>query len=72
MNYEIEKKIKIGFFNINGLIGETTFNPDFSDIIKKYEIIVLTETWHDKVECINKIKGNFPDDYKFIENARKN
>ena len=66
------QKLKIGFLNINGLVGETTFDPDFSEIIKKYDIITLTETWHQKTECINKIKGNFPKDYKFIDNARKN
>ena len=63
--------LKIGFFNINGLVGKTTYNTDFSEIIKTYDIIMLTETWHKSSECINKIKGNFPKDYKFIDNARK-
>ena len=64
-------QLKLGYFNINGLVGETTFNPDFLEIIKEYDIIILTETWHKDAECIKKIKGNFPKDYKFIENARK-
>ena len=64
-------KLKIGFLNINGLVGETTFNTDFMEIIKKYDIIALTETWHKNNECIKKIKGNFPKNYKFIDNARK-
>ena len=65
------QKLKIGFLNINGLVGETTFDPKFSDIIKTYDIIALTETWHQNSECIKKIKGNFPKDYRFIDNARK-
>ena len=65
-------KLKIGFFNINGLVGETTFNPDFCDRINKYDIITLTETWHQNSECINKIKENFPKDYNLIDNPRKN
>ena len=64
--------LKLGFFNINGLVGETTYTNDFIEIITKYDIIVLTETWHKNDECIKKIKGNFPKDYMFIENARKN
>lgn len=68
----MQQKIKIGFFNINGLIGETTFNPDFHDIIQKYDMITLVETWHENSDCINKIKNNFPKNYKFIDNARKN
>ena len=65
-------KLKIGFFNINGLVGETSFNPDFLEIIKKYDIITLSETWHKNPDCINKIKGNFPKEYRFVDNARKN
>ena len=65
-------KLKIGFFNINGLVEETTFNPDFCDRINKYDIITLTETWHQNSECINKIKENFPKDYNLIDNPRKN
>ena len=64
-------KLKIGFFNINGLVGETSFNPDFLEIIKK-SIITLSETWHKNPDCINKIKGNFPKEYRFVDNARKN
>ena len=64
-------KLKIGFFNINGLVGETTFDTDFEETIKKFDIITLTETWHQSEDCISKIKGNFPTDYKFIDNARK-
>ncbi len=63
-------KLKIGFFNINGLVGETTFNTDFIEIIKNYDVITLTETWHKSSECIRKIKGNFPKNFNFIDNAR--
>ena len=65
-------KMKIGFFNINGLVGETSFNPDFSKTLAKYDIITLTETWHRNTDCIQKIKNNFPNDFSFIDNARKN
>ena len=64
-------KLKIGFFNINGLVGETSFHPEFKEKIGKYDIIILTETWHKNSECIDKIKSNFPKEYKFINNARK-
>ena len=64
--------MKIGFFNINGLVGETTFDPDFKNFMGKYDIAILTETWHNEAECINKIKNNFPKNFHFIENARKN
>ena len=68
---EHQTYLKVGFFNVNGLMGDTTFNVDFSKIITKYDIITLTETWHKDAECLKKIKGNFPKDYRFIENARK-
>ena len=68
---EMLSYLKIGFFNINGLVGQTTYNTDLSEIINKYDIITLTETWHKSAECIKKIKGNFPKDYIFIDNARK-
>ena len=68
---EYTRKLKIGFFNINGLVGETSFNPDFSETLAKYDIITLTETWHRNTDCIQKIKNNFPNDFSFIDNAKK-
>ena len=65
------KYLKIGFFNINGQVGETTYAPDFSTLIEKYDIVTLTETWHKDAECIKKIKKNVPKNYRFFENARK-
>ena len=69
MNYY--KYLRIGFFNINSLVGDTTFDPDFLTFIEKYDIISLSETWHQNLECIKKVKQNFPVDFRFIENARK-
>ena len=66
------KYLKIGFFNINSLVGETTFDADFKILIEKYDIIALSETWHKNYDCIKKIKDNFPSNFRFIENARKN
>ena len=65
------KYLRIGFFNINSLVGDTTFDPDFLTFIEKYDIISLNETWHQDLECIKKVKQNFPVDFRFIENARK-
>ena len=72
MNKLTNLKLRIGFFNINGLVGETSFNPEFLELIKRYDILILTETWHQNAECLKKIKGNFPKGYTFIDNARKN
>ena len=68
---EFYKYLKIGFFNINSLIGETTSDPDFKSLIEKYDIISLSETWHQNSDCIKKIKENFPPNFRFIDNARK-
>ena len=65
------KYLRIGFFNINSLVGDTTSDPDFKSFIDKYDIISLSETWHQNEECINKIKQNFPTHFRFIKNARK-
>ena len=66
------QSLRIGFFNINGLIGNKTFDPTFSKIIQNYDIVGLTETWHTNNECLEKIKHNFPKKYCYLENARKN
>ena len=65
------QKLKIGFFNINGLIGDKTFDPTFKNIIEKFDIIGISESWHTNNECLTKIKQNFPNNYLYFENARK-
>ena len=64
--------LSIGFFNINGLIGQKTIDPSFRDLIKKYDVLALTETWHKNETCIQNIKNNIPEEYFFFQNARKN
>ena len=64
--------LKIEFFNINGFIGTKTIDPTYAETIKKYDIIALTETWHEDVNCIKKLKENIPEGYLYYENARKN
>lgn len=63
--------LNIGFFNINGIIGQKTNDPYFEDLINKYDIIALTETWHENETCIQNIKMNIPKGYLFTQNARK-
>ena len=60
------------FFNINGIIGQKTFDPSFTELIKKYDIIALTETWHTNDACIQNLKENIPDNFLYFQNARKN
>ena len=67
-----ENKLKIGFFNINGFIGETTYNPTFQEIVENFDILCLTETWHTNDECIKKLKPNIPTGYLHFHNARQN
>ena len=50
---------------------DTIEDPDFHDFIDKYDIVILTETWHNNIESINKLKKNFPKTFTFTENARK-
>ena len=64
--------LNIGFFNINGIIGQKTFDPSFENLIKKYDIIALTETWHTNDTCIQNLKENIPENYLYFQNARKN
>ena len=64
--------IKVGFFNINGFVGQKTHNPDFSALLEKFDILALTETWHSDGNCIKKVKNNIPPDYLYFHNARKN
>ena len=40
------ENIKIGFFNINGFVGHKTHDPEFSALVEKFDILVMTETWH--------------------------
>ena len=64
--------LTIGFFNINGLVGPTASEPDFLELVKSYDILCLTETWHEsKDDLINKTKLRCPPGYEFLENARK-
>ena len=63
---------KLVFFNINSFIGQTTYNPTFQEILKIFDILCLTETWHTDDECIKKLKPNIPPEYTYFHNARKN
>ena len=64
--------LDIGFFNINGIIGHKTFDPSFTNLIKKYDIIALTETWHTNDTCMQNLKENTPENFLYFQNARKN
>ena len=64
--------LNIGFFNINGIIGRKTFDPSFTELIKKYDIIPLTETWRTNDACIQNLKENIPDNFLYFQNARTN
>ena len=58
---------------INGVVGPTASEPEFLKLIESYDILCLTETWHDnKDDLLNKTKLLCPSGYEFIENARKN
>ena len=59
--------LKIGFFNVNGFIGQKTFDPEFSNFIQKYDIVALTETRHSKKECIEKLESNIPSNYLYFQ-----
>ena len=63
--------LKIGIFNINGFVGQKTFDPEFSIFIQKYDIVALNETWHSKKECKEKLKHNIPSNYLYFHNPRK-
>ena len=63
--------IKTCFFNINGLLGPTALENEFTQLIEKYDIICLTETWHTgKNDLENKNKFIAPKGYNFFEKAR--
>ena len=64
--------LSIGFYNINGLIGQKTIDPSFRDLIKKYDVLALKEAWQKNETCIQNIKNNIPEEYFFFQNARKN
>ena len=64
-------RLKIGFFNINGFVGHTTYNPKFSEILQKFDILCLSETWLSDNNCIEKLKPNIPPEYLHFHNARK-
>ena len=60
--------MKIGFWNINGL-GNKLEDENFISILKKYEIICLTETWGLESNIDNLI---IPDGYQAFHHYRKN
>ena len=64
--------LNIGFFNINGIIGQKTFDPSFTNLSKKYDIIALTETWHTHDTCMQNLKENIPEHFLYFQNARNN
>ena len=47
--------LKIGFLNVNGFVGQKTYDPEFNEILEKFDILCLTETWHSNEECIKKV-----------------
>ena len=49
--------LNIGFFNINGILGQKRFDPSFTELIKKYDIIALTETWHTNDTCMQNLNA---------------
>ena len=65
-------QLRICFLNINGFVGQKTYNPEFSKLFQASDILCLTETWHTNKECIKKVKKNIPPNYLYVENARKN
>ena len=64
--------LRLGFFNINGFVGQKTHDPGFSALFTFFDILALTETWHSDGNCIKKVKNNIPSDYLYIHNPRKN
>ena len=64
--------LNIEFFNINKIIGQNTFDPSFTELSKKYDIIALTETWHTNDTCMQNLKENIPDYFLYFQNAREN
>ena len=46
--------LKIGFLNVNGFVGQKIYDPEFNEILEKFDILCLTETWHSNEECIKK------------------
>ena len=59
----------IGFWNVNGLGKEKYTNKDFIQIVQKYDILCLTETWREdgKNDSASPPKG-----YKEVRHNRKN
>ena len=47
-------------------------HPSFTNLIKKYDIIALTETWHTNDTCMQNLKENIPENFLYFQNARKN
>ena len=52
-------------------MGQKTCDPSFTGLIKKYDIIALTETWQTNDACIQNLKENIPDNFLYFQNARK-
>ena len=64
--------LKTGFLNVNGFVGQKTYDPEFNEILEKFDILCLTETWHSNKECIEKVKKNLSSNFLYFQNARKN
>ena len=39
-----QNQLKIGFFNINVFVGQTTYNSKFSEVLQKFDILCIGET----------------------------
>ena len=64
--------LKIGVLNVNGFVGQKTYDPEFNEILEKFDILCLTETWHSNEECIKKVKKTLSSNFLYFQNARKN
>ena len=64
-------QLKIVFFNMNGLIGPTALENEFQELVGKYDILCLTETWHaGEHDLENNNKFIIPKDYTYLHKAR--
>ena len=65
-------KIEIGFWNINGLSGDKSREPDFINAIYKYNIICITETWEEEKNKPKLDTIKIPKGYTSPRQMRKN
>ena len=63
--------LKIGFLNVNGFVGQKTYDPEFNEILEKFDILCLTETWHSNEECIKKVKKTYLQTFYIFKTPEK-